>query len=378
MLTRRNRILIAAAVTLIALFFGLNPRDFRFNNAARWIGTSNGIRFGKFGIAYSPEGFSLPSTGASDPSAFTVEIAVKPYRTQAGNFQFIASWHAGDDAGQLVIGQWRSSIIVMNGDDYDNHRRLPKIYAKNAVPEGKATFLTISTGQNGTRLFVDGGLAATKRGLFLRMPRGGSGATLTLGNSVYGRNSWEGEWLGLAAFNRNLDSGEIEDHFRRWHAEGDFGFAKNHPDLAALYRLNDKAGHQARDSGPASNHLAIPDKMKILEKRFLTAPDRGLRITKTVVADLLINLLGFIPIGVAYAMFFSRRAVFDTRAALWAVAFGALLSLTIELAQAWVPSRNSSLLDLVLNTIGAVSGAMLYRRFAKYRQLIRKKGGNDA
>jgi hypothetical protein len=367
MLTRRNRILIAAAVTLIALFFGLNPRDFRFDNAARWIGTSNGIRFGKFGIAYSHGGFSLPSTGAPDPSAFTVEIAVKPYRTQAGNFQFIASWHAGDDAGQLVIGQWRSSIIVMNGDDYDNHRRLPKIYAKNALPEGKTAFLTISTGRNGTRLFVDGGLAAKKRGLVLRMPDGGSGATLTLGNSVHGRHSWEGEWLGLAVFDRNLDSGEIEGHFRRWQAGGDFGFAQNHPDLAALYRLNDKAGHQARDSGPASTHLAIPEKMKILEKRILTAPERGLRINKSVVADLLINLLGFIPIGVAYAMFFSRRAVLDTRAAFWAVAFGALLSLSIELAQAWVPSRNSSLLDLVLNIIGAAMGAWLCIRLARDR-----------
>ena len=42
-----------------------------------------------------------------------------------------------------------------------------------------------------------------------------------------------------------------------------------------------------------------------------------------------------------------------------AIVIAALVSLMIELLQAWVPSRDSSALDLTLNTSGGVLGAWL-------------------
>jgi glycopeptide antibiotics resistance protein len=37
-----------------------------------------------------------------------------------------------------------------------------------------------------------------------------------------------------------------------------------------------------------------------------------------------------------------------------------LISLTIELAQAWIPFRSSQSLDLIFNTLGGYTGAMFY------------------
>jgi VanZ family protein len=45
-----------------------------------------------------------------------------------------------------------------------------------------------------------------------------------------------------------------------------------------------------------------------------------------------------------------------------AVAAGVLLSLTIELVQVWLPTRDSSLLDLLMNGLGAAAARWRFRR----------------
>src|SRR5207248_262794 len=74
--------------------------------------------------------------------------------------------------------------------------------------------------------------------------------------------------------------------------------------------------------------------------------------------DTLLNILGFIPLGFflcAYledAKHYSRRNGF-----VGAIIFGVLTSLAIELLQVFLPSRDSSLLDVVNNVLGTIAGA---------------------
>jgi glycopeptide antibiotics resistance protein len=44
-----------------------------------------------------------------------------------------------------------------------------------------------------------------------------------------------------------------------------------------------------------------------------------------------------------------------------------MLSLGIELAQAWIPSRSSQMLDLALNTMGGAIGVALQHLFGRRR-----------
>jgi glycopeptide antibiotics resistance protein len=42
-----------------------------------------------------------------------------------------------------------------------------------------------------------------------------------------------------------------------------------------------------------------------------------------------------------------------------------MTSLLIEILQSWLPSRSSTLLDLTLNSLGALTGVVCYMIFSK-------------
>ncbi len=71
------------------------------------------------------------------------------------------------------------------------------------------------------------------------------------------------------------------------------------------------------------------------------------------VADVLVNVLLFVPFGVALAA--NARRLTNT------VLVAALLSACIEFAQLYIPGRDSSIGDVLSNTLGATLGALLLR-----------------
>jgi VanZ family protein len=71
--------------------------------------------------------------------------------------------------------------------------------------------------------------------------------------------------------------------------------------------------------------------------------------------DWVVNLLGFIPLGVLL-MHFSRAV----RPLLVTVCVCALTSVAIEAGQVFLPSRISAIDDIILNSLGGALGAMVY------------------
>lgn len=97
--------------------------------------------------------------------------------------------------------------------------------------------------------------------------------------------------------------------------------------------------------------------------------DFGLHHRPLSFPDLVVNALIYIPMGLLLRC--ARPGMSHARSAMLAMLIGGLLSLCVESAQAHLPQRVPALSDLLLNTAGAVAGALLYGPLAADGWLMR-------
>jgi hypothetical protein len=244
----------------------------------------------------------------------------------------------------------------MNGDDYDHKRRVKRISVDTSSKSSKIRFLNITTGKGGTKAYIDGQLIRTEKDLTLSIPYGDK-VRLLLGNSVYGRSSWKGEIYGLAFYGYALADNEVSGHFHRWSGSGNFNFAgEDQP--AILYFFDERGGNTALDHSGNNHPLNIPSKMSVLDQKILATEWKRLDLNSRSLQDMVVNLIGFIPLGfVLLATFYKAGPYPKKHGFLITIAICFTVSLAIEILQAWIPSRSSDSLDLMLNTLGGFMGA---------------------
>lgn len=362
---------VSVAILFGILIFGLIPKDFHFSNGVNWIKDQPGIRFSKYGIAYTHPFIELIEGEISEPNSFSIEIALKPESYDEKGFNFILALHSGKDSHQLLMGQYLSWIILMNGDDYAHKRRTKRIAVNTASPSPTARFVTITTGKEGTQVYLNGQRVRTKKDLTLKIPNG-SKARLMIGNSTNGRNSWQGDVYGLAFYGYTLTAQDAARHFNRWFQDQNFAFAKKDKP-SVLYFFDEKEGLRALDHSGGNHHLEIPSKMQILEREILSPTWSLFKLNRSFIKDFVLNLVGFIPFGfILSATLFKLGGTFEKNNVLITVVLCFTLSLIIEILQAWIPSRSSHMLDLILNTLGALMGTIIYRFF--FVRIHRKRG----
>ena len=296
------------------------------------------------------------------PDSWTIEIVVVPGSIRKKGFSPLLVMHDGVDRRQLAIWQYGALLIVMNGNDYSYSRREPRIVAKNVLSLQQTRHLAITSGKQGTHLFVDGILAAADSKWKLSIPVHGNPLRLVLGNSVYGKHGWTGDLHGLAISGEAFSAETVRLRFERWAAGHSLDFLKQETP-ALLYTFDPKtAGNIAAQ--PIRQDLQIPEKMIVLKKSFLSIPGKHLNWNRDAVGDLVLNAVGFMPLGaVLYGFLQCSSGLFTRHKKLAAVVLCMMLSLGIELAQAWIPTRVSSPTDLMLNTFGAWLGIELGELF---------------
>jgi glycopeptide antibiotics resistance protein len=83
-------------------------------------------------------------------------------------------------------------------------------------------------------------------------------------------------------------------------------------------------------------------------------------MTRGYWSDVVVNVAGFIPFGFFFALWFSL-APGVARPRLMALFLGFTISLAIETLQYFLPTRDSSMTDLLTNTMGTAIGVAWYR-----------------
>lgn len=335
------------------------PFDFNPSNKAHWLAKEPGVRFAGMGCVVSRETFP-PLPRLSSDGSLTVEIAVRPTRLTDRYVSHILTFHPSDGPAPLVIGSWKNSALVRVGRrGGTGGRPFREVGARNAFAAGVTTVVTTVAGSKGTSLYLNGRLQRSAPNAVIE--RGSTGlGKLLLGISPYAGGWWRGDILGLKIYNRALSESEVLTSHEAYRKGTKLQEAVSEA-LIAEYGFREGLGNVAHDTTGNSPDLTIPREFRPLRRTFLSPPGVEARWSRSVVWDIALNIVGFIPYAFLAAWFLRTRAGASDRWKATAVVLsGFLLSLTVELVQGFLPTRSSSLVDLCTNTVGTAIGVVLF------------------
>ncbi len=358
-------ILLVLTIITIVLFFGLRPKTWSNSNNVHWLPDKKALSFHNPGIAYVDNVHIFADKQLKNE--WTIQILVSSENLRSLGFRSMVMLHNGEDRQQLALWQWGDTVIAMNGDDYEYSRKWPRISAMGALKLGQPVLITVTSTQRGTCLFINGTLAKEVKDWQATVPHSGKKMQLILGNSVYGKHSWEGEIYGLAFYGKALTQQRVQRDYDIWLRQKVFA-PESKDNLLLLDIFNKKQNRLAADRTTSTQQLQLPVRQVVLKKTYLSPPWHNFTLSRSFLVDAVLNFIGFIPLGAAIYYWLQQTSLAPGKyQALVSVALCFSLSLGMEIVQAWLPNRFSSLSDLTLNTLGAWLGVMLlvpYRLFS--------------
>lgn len=345
----------AGALALAFLVIGWWPFNPLPASRASFGGDPPGLRFSPPSLAYDSQ--PLPSADAPPDgrAGFTLELWLASARASTRGVTQILTIDDGRTPPALVVGQWRSELLLRVPAPAPR-RRFRETAARLLQPR-QARVVVVTGDASGTQFYADGTLIEESRRVWSPgMLRG----RLVLADAPDGHAGWDGTVYGVAVLGRPVSASEASAHADAWH-RGDLQALARERSLLALYRFDRRGPEPAvRDLSPRGHRLEVPARYSVLRRTWFEYPGISFPLGWSMLGDVVLNLAGFVPFGVLAFIAVSGAShgrLPGAAAALAAVALGAALSLTIEAGQAFLPTRNSTAADLVLNTGGTVAGA---------------------
>lgn len=347
----QTKLLVLASATLcLILILGLWPFHAPKNQVS-WATNTPGLYFGDDSTVLSSNPFPTPP---SDDGC-TLEIWLQP--RQIGGTSTLLSFYSAANPQSLALLQYGHELILRIDDESAQNRESAKWFPINNVfQSNKSVFVTITSGRMGTAVYVDGFLVA-RSSTFLISRKELSG-TLVFANSPFQNDSWSGLLRGLAIYHSEISAGEVQEHQRTWTHRGQPVIAPAEQ-IIALFLIREGKGNVVHNESKRGVDLYIPEHFVVLHETFLESPAKEFRLTFSYWLSVLKNIVGFIPLGFfSFAYLLARHT---KRSTLAAILLGAAASLTIEILQAYLPTRDSGVTDLITNTFGTAVGVALFR-----------------
>jgi VanZ family protein len=173
-----------------------------------------------------------------------------------------------------------------------------------------------------------------------------------------GNNTWGGQLWGLGIFDRELTTAQVSQHYDLWNENLGIQLIGNEG-VRSLYLFSEGSGTGVHNEVASEPNLFIPEHYFVLHKKFLEPFWREFQPNWTFGGDVILNITAFIPLGFIFCAYASSVRGLN-RPRLFAIILGCAVSLTIEILQAYLPTRESGTLDIITNTLGTACGALLY------------------
>jgi hypothetical protein len=323
-------------------------------NAVSWLRNKNGLLFGDYGSILSSGEFAVAGSQGQEPRS--IEIWLQPGLVMDSN-TFLAFYTPENLGVPLSFHQCLTNLVVQREVlDQQHHAKILRIGAEHVFRENRDVFITITSSTRGTALYVDGNLVNMNPNFGLA----GKDliGRLVVGNSPTSNDSWSGQLRGIGIYNQELTPAQVVEHYNTWSKDGRPRITDKES-VIGLYLFNEHEGSVVYNQTKSGIDIYIPERYQVFHKPFLEWPWNEFRFTWSYGKDIVINVGGFIPLGFFFCAYFSsvRRM---NHAAAATIALGFAVSLTIEVLQAFLPTRDSGMTDIFTNTSGTALGAWLY------------------
>ena len=322
-------------------------------NEVSWLSQENGVLFGKHGSIVSAGSFKA-HVSQGDNSC-SLEIWLKPSRGDSGGM-ILAFYWPDSRVTPFALRQFRGGLVL----ERDAQARFDKkaaMYVGDVFSIQKPVFVTITSGNAGTATYVDGTLV--KRVPDFAFSNRDLTGQFVVGNAPTTSYSWSGIVKGFAIYDRELSAAGVKKSFADWTKGNQLDSAKSEG-VVARYLFDEGKGDLVHNQVNSATDLLIPGRFFILHELFLERPWAEFRPGWSYWKNVGINVVGFIPLGFFFYAYFYHLLKAKHPAAV-TVAFGFAVSLTIEVLQAFLPTRDSGMTDLITNTLGTAVGVIVFR-----------------
>jgi hypothetical protein len=348
---------LCALILCVILTAGLWPFCAPKNDV-EWLKGANGLRFGSHGIVASVDGFRT----ASPDGASSLEILLQPARVD-GSGTILAFDSSPDPQFPFALLQFGTNLAFKRGRvDSQGKMVRPWLQMDRILEKHNRMLLTITGGKDKTAVYINGVPVKVSSGF--GFVSGDLTGRLVLGSSTTD-DSWPGQIAGLAVYDYSLTPFEAESHFERW-ARGQSPVINTGKAPVALYLFDEDTGSIVHDRMGSGNDLVIPARYFALHPSFLSSPLGPFRNRWagwrgwSYWSGAFLNVAGFVPLGFFFTVYFSLvRPIPRPRVVV--LVLGLTISLVIETAQYFLPTRDSGVNDLITNTLGTAVGVALYR-----------------
>jgi VanZ family protein len=344
---------LSFSVTLGILICTLWPLDPFPRNKVSWLPGTNGIRFDWAGVVLSAQPLACGEKSALKGSA-SLEIWLKPSETQS--VYTVLDFFGSGSPFRFRLRQYRDGLIVSRESRVaDGRLERAKIDLDHGLQAGKLTLVTLTSTDKGTTLYLDGAVKQTYPKF--RIAASDLSGQVVLGTAPVDSQPWIGEIHGLAVYDVELTPTVVQEHFLQGD-KLDRPTNAEHLDAVASYTFSEGQGNMIHSQGRCGADLQIPTYFRVPHQAFLRLPWNEFDPSWEYVADVLRNIVGFLPLGIflcGYLVLAQPR----NKAILTTVLAGCALSLCIEILQAYLPQRVSGTTDILTNTLGTALGAFI-------------------
>lgn len=348
----RRRLLFGVCLCLLAgiLVAGLWPFTPWPHNDVSWIANQNGLLFGDYGSILSSA--PLPLDGPPDGPC-SIELWSQPGLIDDSNtmlaFQTPESplrFRIEQNGKALRFDRQETGRYAREGSEH--------IWMADVLRPDTPILVTVTAGAGGTAVYLNGELArsAPEFHLVRRDLTGG----IVVANSAVINDSWAGVLRGIGIYNQELSPAQVRRNYEDWTRWGRPS-ALEETKAAAVYPFTERSGKVVHSLVMAGADLYIPDYYVVLYPPFLQPFWTHWGWNWAFWKDGLINILGFMPLGFFFCLYFAQSKPLG-RAILLTCIFGCAISFVIEATQFYLPTRDSDSMDFINNTLGTALGAM--------------------